>query len=119
MKSKLLLLLSILILSGCAMFRPKVVIQTQLAYNKVNCPNYPSPSGISMLSISPRAIFDINGIAWVGLTPKDYERSAINYQEFIRFIKAQKGQTKYYRDCILDYNVEIERLQGLEKSNDG
>jgi hypothetical protein len=115
MKLKLLLLLSVLLLSSCAMFRPEVVVQTKLAYTKISCPDYPAPAGIRMLQVKPRAIFDANGLAWVGLTPKDYEHLGINNQEFIRYLKAQKGQTKYYRDCILDFNVEIQRLQALER----
>jgi len=117
MKLKLLLLLSIFLISSCSLFRPEIVVQTRLSYTKIACPDYPSPSGIRMLPVKPRAIFDATGLAWVGFTPKDYEHMGINNQEFIRFIKAQKGQTKYYRDCILDFNVEIERLQNLETSN--
>jgi len=117
MKLKLLLLLSVFLISSCAMFRPDVVVKTKLAYTKVQCPDYPSPDGIRMLPAKPRAIFDTDGLAWVGFTPRDYEHLGINNQEFIRYIKSQKGQTKYYRDCILDYNVEIERLQDLENSN--
>lgn len=70
-----------------------------------------------MLPVKPRAIFDTNGVAWVGLTPKDYEHNGINHQEFIRYTKAQKGQTKYYRECILSFNLEIGRIQDLETSN--
>ena len=118
MKLKLLLLLSVFLVSSCSLFRPEIVVQTKLAYTKVSCPTYPSPAGIRMLPVKPRAIFDADGLAWVGITPTDYGRLGINNQEFIRYIKAQKGQTKYYRDCILDYNVEIERLQDLEQPND-
>lgn len=118
MKLKLLLLSSIFLFSGCSLFQPEVVVQTRLSYTKIQCPDYPSPAGINMLTVEPRAIFDNNNIAWVGLTPAHYANLGINMQEIIRFTKAQKGQTKYYRDCILDFNVEIERLQELEKSTD-
>ena len=118
MKLKLLLLLSVFLIASCSMFRPEIVVKTKLAYTKVICPIAPSPDGIKMLPAKPRAIFDGNGLVWVGFTPRDYEHLGINNQEFIRFIKAQKGQTKYYQDCILDYNVEIERLQDLESNNE-
>ena len=118
MKLKLLLLLSAFLFSGCSLFQPEVVVQTKLSYTKVTCPNYPAPVGVHMNKVEPRAIFDKYKIAWVGFTPRDYERMGINNQEIIRYIKAQKGQTKYYRDCILDFNVEIDRLQDLEESND-
>lgn len=113
MKLKLLLLSSVFLFSGCSLFQPEVVVQTKLSYTKVTCPDYPHPDSIRMLSVKPRAIKDDNGIAWVGLTPKDYEHIGINFQEVIRYIKAQKGQTKYYRDCILDFNLEIKRVQEL------
>lgn len=117
MKLKALLLSSIVFLSGCSLFQPEVVVQTKLSYSPVTCPDFPAPVGVHMLTVKPRAIQDANGIAWVGFTPKDYENVGINFQEVIRYIKAQKGQTKYYRDCILDFNHEIERLQSLESSN--
>lgn len=116
MKLKSLLLSSVFLLSGCALFKPEIVTQTRLSYTKITCPDSVSPDGIKMMPVKPRAIIDEFGIAWVGLTPKDYENVGINFQEVIRFIKSQKGQTKYYRDCILDFNTEIERLQNLEKS---
>ena len=115
MKLKLLLLSSVL-LSGCSLFQPEVVVQTKLSYTLVTCPDYPAPAPVDMLPVKPRAIFDADGIAWVGFTPKDYGHIGINFQEVIRYIKAQKGQTKYYRECILDYNAEIERLQGIESN---
>lgn len=118
MKLKHLLLISTILLSGCSLFQPEIVVQTRMAYTKISCPDYPSPIGIRMLPVKPKAIFDTNGIAWVGISPKDYEHIGINNQEVIRYIKGQKGQTKYYRDCILDFNVEIDRLQNLEKTND-
>jgi len=88
-----------------------------MAYVEIICPDIPSPDGIHMLKVEPRAIFDIDGMAWVGLTPRDYEHLGINTQEFIRFIKAQKGQTKYYRDCILNFNEEIEKLRDIEENS--
>lgn len=116
MKLKLLLLSSIIWLSGCSLFQPEVVVQTKLSYTTVTCPDYPEPVPVKMRPVKPRAIQDAQGLAWVGLTPKDYENLGINFQEVIRYVKAQKGQTKYYRDCILDFNHEIERLQDLESS---
>jgi hypothetical protein len=70
-----------------------------------------------MLPVRPRAIHDVDGIAWVGLTPKDYEHLGINFQDVIRYVKAQKGQVNYYHECIIDFNKEIERLQNLETSD--
>ncbi len=118
MKLKLLLLLSVIILHGCSLFKPEIVVKTQLAYTKVTCPDYPAPVGIKMQPVKPRAVFDATGLAWIGLTPRHYGNLSVNLQEFIRYTKAQKGQTNYYRNCILSFNVEIERLQDLEKSHD-
>ena len=118
MKLKLLLLISVFLISGCSLFQPEVVVQTKLSYTSVTCPDYPNPAGIRMMTVEPRAVFDADGIAWVGFTPKHYSHMGINTQEFIRYVKAQKGQTKYYRDCIIDFNTEIERLQTLEATQD-
>jgi ABC-type Fe3+-hydroxamate transport system substrate-binding protein len=118
MKSTLLLLISVLALSGCSLFQPEIVVQTQLSYTKVTCPDYPKPAGTHMLPVEPRAITDADGMAWVGLTPQHYANLGLNTQDTIRYIKSQKGQTRYYRDCIIDFNAEIERLQNLETNND-
>jgi len=117
MKSNLLLLLSVFLITGCSLFQPEVVVQTKLAYTKVTCPDYPSPPAVHMLTVKPRAIFSDDGIAWVGFTPQHYGNAGINNQEIIRYIKGQKSQTKYYRDCIIDFNKEIERLQDNDNAN--
>lgn len=120
MKLKHLLLSSLILLSGCSLFQPEIVVQTKIAYTKISCPDYPSPVSVRMLTVEPIGIFDSTGLAWVGITPRHYENNAINYQELTRYIKGQKGQTKYYRDCIFDFNEEIDNLQGLEhEANDG
>lgn len=118
MKSKLLLLISALLISGCSLFQPEVVVQTKVSYNKVVCPDYPSPPAVHMRTVKPRAIVDADGLTWVGFTPQDYGNIGINFQEVIRYIKGQKGQTKYYQECIIDFNQEVERLQELEDSDD-
>lgn len=118
MKLKSLLLISLLFLSGCSLFQPEVVVQTRLSYIKISCPDHPSPASVRMLTVEPVAIFDSSGVVWVGTTPKHYKNNAINYRELIRYIKGQKGQTKYYRDCILDFNKEIDNLQDLENEVD-
>jgi hypothetical protein len=116
MKSKLSLLLISLVMTGCAWFQPEVVVQTKLSYVVITCPAYPAPPAVNMLPVKPRAVENTDGTYWVGLTPQDYANLGINFQEVIRYMKAQKGQTNYYRDCILDFNHEIERLQSLESS---
>ncbi|MCP3674509.1 MAG: hypothetical protein GY829_08590 [Gammaproteobacteria bacterium] len=117
MKSKLLLLLSVILMSGCSLFQPEIVVQTELVYTKVTCPDYPAPAGIHMMPVKPRAIQDVDGLVWVGFTPRHYGDMGINHQEFIRYIKAQKGQIKYYHSCIIDFNIEINRLQNLKTMN--
>ncbi len=117
MKLKHLLLISIFLLSGCSLFQPEIVVQTKLSYIKISCPDYASPVTVRMLTVEPTGIFDSSGLAWVGISPKHYENLGINFQELKRYIKGQKGQTKYYRDCIVDFNKEIDRLQGLNNAN--
>lgn len=119
MKLKFLPLISVLLISGCSLFQPEVVVQTKMSYTKVTCPDYPQPVGVKMLPVEPRGIFDTDGIAWVGLTPQQYGNLSVNLQEMIRYMKSQKGQTSYYRSCLVDFNSEIDRLQNSERSNDG
>jgi len=116
MKLKHLLLSSVFLLSGCSLFQPEVVVQTKLSYTKISCPDHPSPASVRMLTVEPTGIFDSSGLAWVGISPKHYENLGINFKELTRYIKGQKGQTKYYRDCIFDFNKEIDKLQDVENA---
>lgn len=115
---KVILLLHLSSLAGCSLFQPEIVTVTKNNYLTVTCPDYPPPQPIEPKPIKPRAVFDQTGIAWVGLTPTDYEHLAINTQETIRYIKDQKGQVKYYRDCVVDFNAKIEELRAKESEKD-
>jgi len=109
--SRYLLVPCLVLLTGCSLFGEKVVVRQQSVYLPLICPDPPKPAPISPHKIEPRAIIDKNGLAWVGLTPQHYQNLAINTQETIRFIKGQNGNLKYYRGCIVDFNVRIEKLK--------
>ena len=116
MNWKLLLLLSSVVLSGCALFGEKVVVRQHNLYLPIVCPNPPQPTPIKAQKIEPRGIIDKSGTAWVGLTPQHYQNLSINTQETIRYIKNQRGNIRYYRTCIVDFNESIDKLKDEQKS---
>lgn len=99
-------------ISGCSLFpKERVVVQKELIFIKIVCRTISETIGIVTRPIRPKAIEDKAGIFWVGLSPTDYANLAINTKETIRYIKDQKNVVKYYQDCMIDFNIEIERQQ--------
>ncbi len=109
--TKYLLILTLSLSSGCTLFDEKVVVQKEPIYLAVICPDPAQPAAITTLKVRPQVIEDKVGIFWVGLSAKDYENLSINIQESIRYIKDSRGQTKYYRSCIIAFNENIDNLK--------
>ncbi len=106
------LIFALLLSSGCSTWNePKVVVQHDPVYLEILCPDPAKPAQITTRKVRPQVVEDQAGIFWVGLTPQDYENLAINTQETIRYIKDQQGVTSYYRKCVTDFNLEIDRLK--------
>lgn len=105
-------------ISGCSMFGEKVVVQKQNLYLPIICPDPPKSVPIVTNKIEPRAIVDKSGLSWIGLTPQHYQNLSLNTQETIRFIKSQNGTIKYYRSCIMDFNLKIDELKAGEEEPD-
>jgi hypothetical protein len=105
-------------ISGCALFPEKVVVKQKNLYLPIICPDPPKITPIVTNKLEPRAIIDKAGLSWVGLTPQHYQNLALNTQETIRFIKGQNGTIKYYRSCIMDFNLKIEELKNAETPPD-
>lgn len=104
----------LLLSSGCSIFGgpdERVVVKTNNVYLPILCPDPAAPAAITTLKVRPQVIEDKIGLFWVGLTGKDYENLAVNVQETIRYIKDQKAVTAYYRQCITDFNKQIEAQQ--------
>ena len=111
---KCCLICSLLLSSGCALFpKDRVVVQRDNVYLAIVCPDPARPAQITTRKVRPQVIEDKIGIFWVGLTPQDYENLAINTQETIRYIKDAHGVTAYYRDCIVRFNENIEKLKAV------
>jgi len=113
--TKFFLIFALLLSSGCSIFsKPKVVVQHEPVYLPIVCPDPAKPASISTIRVRPQVIEDKIGIYWVGLSAKDYEALSINIQETIRYIKDQQGVTRYYRECIVNFNEHIEQQQATE-----
>ena len=109
MNFKLLLLSSLLILSGCSLLTEYVDRPYPVRY-QINCPIPPPPRGIIPKPIAPTVIVDKHDNWWVALSSEHYLNLAINTDETIRYIKDQKSTIRYYRQCITEFNTEIDAL---------
>lgn len=107
----LLILLLPLNLSSCSLFDERIVVEKEPVYFDIICPVLPGPAPIAPRKVRPQVVEDKVGVFWVGLTPSDYENLAINTQEAIRYIKGSRSLTRYYRNCIDDFNRHLKELE--------
>lgn len=105
-------------LSGCALFDEKIVIQRELVYTKVVCPDQLPPRRIVTKPIDPIAITDEMGLVWVGLSGVHYGHLAINTEEAIRYITDTRNVVRYYRTCVIDFNLNVERLRNEQEKKE-
>jgi hypothetical protein len=112
-----LLLLSSLLLLGC-WGGPRVVVEHKLVYIPILCPQLPQVAELHTRQVLPMAIRDEFGAYWVGISGKDYEHLAYNNQEFLRVMKGQNGVIRYYQQCIVDFNAELEKKEAENVGTD-
>lgn len=107
-----LVLFFVFILSGCSAFtKTETVVKNVPVYVPIICPDPAAIAKLSARPIVPLAIEDKVGIVWVAVSAKHYENMSHNTQESIRVMKDQKGVISYYRECIVRFNSEIDRLK--------
>jgi hypothetical protein len=106
MNYKLLLLSSLLVLAGCV-----TVDKPYPVRHKIECPDPVKSKPIHPKPIHPTVISDVNGNWWIALSSEYYKNLAGNTDETIRYIKDQKGVIVYYRQCIIDFNENIDKLE--------
>lgn len=107
MRLILILVLSSSLLTACASLEPQVVVKHKLVYIPIFCPEVMDIAELYTRKVLPVSIKDEFGAYWVGLSGKDYENLAYNMQEFLRVIRDQQGNIRYYQRCILDFNEAL------------
>ena len=105
------LLLILSAISGCSLFKEKIVVQHSNIYLPVICPTPAQPNPIIPVTVEPKVIKDQAEVAWIAMTPQHYENLSVNTQESISYIRDQNGVIQYYRSCIDDFNQRIEELK--------
>lgn len=107
MRLILILVLISSLSTACTSLEPKVLVQHKLVYIPILCPDPPLVGELYTREVLPVSLQDEFGAYWVGLSGKGYENLAYNMQEFLRVMKGQHGNIRYYQKCILDFNEEL------------
>lgn len=99
---RVILLLSILLLSGCAIFEPRieyVPINTPVA-----CDNASIPDPLVMLPVKWQTATNEEGKIVLGLSGRDYSNLSINIASIKSYIENQQSVIRYYEKCIERHN---------------
>lgn len=100
--NRLIILLGILTLSGCALFEPRieyVPVNTQ-----VSCDNPRQLDSLAMLPVKWQLANNKEGKVVLGLSGKDYSNLSINIASIKSYIENQKSVIQYYENCIKRHN---------------
>lgn len=106
----LLILSSLLVISGCAVTTPKPVIKTE--YVKQTIPLQIKPKPVSLGTVTWTVVTKDNiqeflaqqtePVVFYAISPKEYEILALNLADITRYIKQQKAIILYYEKAIKD-----------------
>lgn len=99
---RIILLISLLFLSGCSIFSPRI------EYVPVNvpvlCDNATIPDPLIMLPVKWQTATNDEGKIVLGLTGKQYSNLSINIVSIKSYIQNQQSVIKYYENCIERHN---------------
>ena len=107
---KILMLLPLLFILGCAHTTEKEVIVSYV-YTKVVCEEFNPIEPIRPLPVKFVRGVDTTGNQVLGLRGDQYSNLAINGKDTIRYIIEQKKAIGYYEKCIVDHNTEQEQKE--------
>jgi len=112
MSKLLILFFSAIFLSGCFSTAPRKV---DVVTSKIEtCISPPKAEKIVMKKVDPVAIKDEYGVYWIGITPRQYENSSLNHENFLKYIKQQNAVVNYFKECI---KRNMNKYDGSEKKN--
>lgn len=107
----------IIFMVGCTTAPPKIVPVVQVP-PPLYCGTPPATPPLNILPTEPKAIFDANGLAWVGFVPKHYENMGINMEALLFTLTAKNEIIKFYKKCIVAYNQMLEASKPIVKTEE-
>jgi hypothetical protein len=125
----ILLILPLINLSGCSIFKPKIVTETKFIYPNIINPNNPKPVFLNDVEFKvitdetylefKEAIIKGNGeFVFIGIEIKDYENMALNIGELRRYIIQQKAIILYYKKTVDSFKPEEINAEPDKKTGD-
>ena len=123
-KTLSLLLVTILLISGCSSFykpEKEVIIQTELVEKNIPIVPHPRPvklNEIKIYVVSPEENFEEfkkefeskNGTdSYIAISVKDYENLSKNFAELRRYIEQQKQIIVYYEGAVKPNETESDK----------
>lgn len=118
----LVILSSLLVISGCAWLQPQkeVVVQTKLIER--NIPLQPNPKPLKLDGIKWKVVTQDNlqeflqtysdtSVVFFALSVEDYETLALNMAEIRRYIEQQKAVIVYYENAITTKKVDVNEVK--------
>lgn len=99
---RIILLLSILLISGCSIFKPR--IEYVAVNTPVSCTNAATLEGLQMLPVKWQTATSVEGKVVLALDGKHYSNLSINIASIKSYIENQKSIIQYYEKCIERHN---------------
>jgi hypothetical protein len=99
---RIILILSLLMLSGCALFKPRI---EYVAVNvPVSCDSVTKPEPLEMLPVKWQTATSNEGKVVLALDGNQYSNLSINIASIKAYIQNQKSVIQYYENCIERHN---------------
>lgn len=108
-----MILLTLLVLTGCSSLKPEPKIVTVTNTVKTEVPLQPRPKPVQLNDVKIYVVSKDNydefvkefeakngGDAYIAISIKDYENLSLNFAELRRFIEQQKQIIVYYEDAV-------------------
>ena len=110
MKPAILILISVLFLSGCSLFErePEVVTRTVIAPVEIFPPARPAAVEAVVVDWQVLPPNTATRTAIIGLSPDDYENMVLFNFDLMRYIRQMQSIVEYYERSIEQHNTRIE-----------
>lgn len=112
-----LIIFLLIFMAGCVSSPPKIVPVVQTP-PPLFCGTPPATPPLKILPTMPKAVFDVDGVAWVGFVPKHYENMGVNMEALLFTLTAKNEIIKFYKGCIVAYNRALDASKPTVKSEE-
>lgn len=111
------IILLLIFMVGCQSAPTRIIPVVQTS-PPLYCGIPPATPPLNILPTEPKAVFDANGVAWVGFTPKHYENMGVNMEALLFTLTAKNEIIKFHKRCIVAYNQMLEASKPFIKTEE-